>query len=275
VERETTVARKLVLDAEIAIKQEQDDMRNAEKAGVTTTKPERTFGEMLNAIGDCLSDLASSNDQEDREDEDDDEEDPAGGRLSEDEEPGRVMGTISKTVQYHMERFWQQQMKRDKLMQPGWGDVADYFCERDMKYRTTEFNVPAFIQPQMADDAVSSVLTRFGEPLETLDSGPRKSHEPQVTFRPRSSHMRLGSRKLQTHERIPSLPPAPMPDWSQIQQSKPVEPVSFNPCILHPTQIIIYTSDSAEDMVTAPALPEEWIGKLAFVTMYQFEMQYL
>ena len=77
-ERETALARKRVEDAETAIKQEQDHMRNAEKAGLKTTKPETTFQEMLNAIGDSLSDLASS----------DDEEDPAGGKPSEDDEPG-------------------------------------------------------------------------------------------------------------------------------------------------------------------------------------------
>jgi len=78
VERETTVARKRVEDAETAIEQEQDDMRNAEKAGLTTTKPETTFEAMLNAKGDSLSDLACSNDGEDGEDDDDDEEHPAG-----------------------------------------------------------------------------------------------------------------------------------------------------------------------------------------------------
>jgi len=53
---------------------------------------------MSNTIGDSLSDLASSENGEDGEDEDDDEEDPAGGKFSEDDEPGWVMGTISKTV---------------------------------------------------------------------------------------------------------------------------------------------------------------------------------
>ena len=38
-ERETTAARKLVDDAETAIEQKQDDMRNPEKVGLTTTKP--------------------------------------------------------------------------------------------------------------------------------------------------------------------------------------------------------------------------------------------
>jgi len=125
VERETTVARKRVEDAEIAIKQEQDDMRNAEKGGLTTTKPETTFQEMLSAIRDSLSDLASSEDEEDGEADNDDEEDPAGDKLSKDDEPGWVMGTISKTVQYRMERFRQKQMKLDELTQPGWGDAAD------------------------------------------------------------------------------------------------------------------------------------------------------
>jgi len=49
-------------------------MGNVEKAQSTITKPEITFEGMLNAIGDSLSDLASSDDEEDGEDEDDDEE---------------------------------------------------------------------------------------------------------------------------------------------------------------------------------------------------------
>jgi len=102
-ERETAVARKRVEDAETAIKQEQDDMRNAEKEGLTTTKPETTFEEMLNAIGVSLSDLANSDDGEHGEDEDDDEEDPAAGKCNEDDEPGWVMRTISMMVQYRME----------------------------------------------------------------------------------------------------------------------------------------------------------------------------
>jgi len=63
------------------------------------------------------------------EDEDDDEHDPELVKLSEDDEPGWVMGTISKTVQHRMERFRQKQIKFDKLTQPGWGDTANYFCE--------------------------------------------------------------------------------------------------------------------------------------------------
>jgi len=100
---------------------------------------------MLVAIGDSLSDLASSDNGVDGEDEDDEETEQ--GKLSEDDEPGWVMGTITKTVQKRMERFRQKQMKLDELTQLGWEDAADYFCERDKKYGTFELGVPAVVQP--------------------------------------------------------------------------------------------------------------------------------
>ena len=230
-ERETAVAKTRVEDAETAIQQEQDDMRNVEKVGLTTTKPETTFEEMLNTIGDSLCNLASSDDGAHGEDHDDDEEKPVAGKVSEDDESGWAMGTIPETVHQRLERFRQKQMKLDQLKQPGGGDAADYIHERDKKSGTTELNVPAVVQPKTADDAASSVPTTFSEPLDTIDSVPGELEMPQVTSLPGSGHMRLGSRKLQTHEPIPSLPPAAMTDWSQIQQSKPVEPVSFNPWI--------------------------------------------
>jgi len=40
-------------------------MRNVEKAGLTTSMPENTSGEMLNAIGEWHSNFASSNNEED------------------------------------------------------------------------------------------------------------------------------------------------------------------------------------------------------------------
>ena len=93
---------------------------------------------MFTAIWDSLSDLASSENEEDGEDKDDDEADTELGKLSEDDESGWVMGTISKTLQHRMERVRQMQMKLDELSQPVWGDVADYFRERGIMYGTTE-----------------------------------------------------------------------------------------------------------------------------------------
>jgi hypothetical protein len=91
VERETAGATKRGEDAEEAVQQEQDDMTHAEHAGLTSREPEKMFEEMLVAIGDSLSDLASSNDGEDGEDEDDVETEQ--GKLSKNDEPVWVMGT--------------------------------------------------------------------------------------------------------------------------------------------------------------------------------------
>jgi len=62
VERETAGARKRVEDREAAIQREQDDMTHAEIVRLTSREPEKTFEEMLVAIGDSLSDLASLDD---------------------------------------------------------------------------------------------------------------------------------------------------------------------------------------------------------------------
>jgi len=120
VERETAGARKRVDDAETAIKQEQEDMTNAENVGLTSRKPEKTFDEILPAMGDSLRYLPSSDDADNGQDEEGDEDEER-GKLSENDEPCWVIGTISKTVQQHMERFAQRQVKLDELTQPGRG----------------------------------------------------------------------------------------------------------------------------------------------------------
>jgi len=82
------------------------------------------------------------------------------------------MGTITKTVQQHMERFRQKQMKLNELSQPGWEDAADYFRERDEKYGTSELRVPAVVQPQTKEDALAPPPTTFEELIESLDIVP-------------------------------------------------------------------------------------------------------
>jgi len=163
VETETAVARKRVQDAETAIMQELKDMTTAESAGATTTKPETMFEVMLNAIRDSLSNLASSDNEQDGEDEEDDEEDTELGKLCDQDEPGWVMGTISKTVQHHMESFRQKQMRLDELTQLGWGVTANYFCERDMHSGTAELMVPAIFKHQIDTTAATPSPTSFGE----------------------------------------------------------------------------------------------------------------
>jgi hypothetical protein len=147
VERETAVARKRVQDPDASIMQELKDMTTAENAEATTRIPDTMFEEILNASRDRLRDLASCDDEGSGEGEEDDEENTELGKLSDDTETGWVMGTISKTVQCCMESFQQKRMTLDELTQSGWGDAANYFHERDMRYGTTELNVPAGFKP--------------------------------------------------------------------------------------------------------------------------------
>jgi hypothetical protein len=127
VERETAVAKNRVQDAETAIMQELNIMTTAESAGRTSRQPEPTCEEIFNGIGDSLSDLATSDDEQDGEDKEDDEDDTALSKLSVDPEPGWVMVIISKTLQHRMESLRQKQMRLDESKQPGSGDAANHF----------------------------------------------------------------------------------------------------------------------------------------------------
>jgi len=167
VERETAGARKRVEDAEAAVQQKQEDMKHAAIAGLTTREPEKTFEVTMVAIGDSLSNLASSGDGEDGEYDNDDKTEH--GKLSEDDEPGWVIGTITNTVQQHMDWFRLKQMKLDVFTQPGLEGAAEYFHERYKMYGTSKLNVPAIVQPYMDDDAVARVPTTFGELMESLE----------------------------------------------------------------------------------------------------------
>jgi hypothetical protein len=96
-------------------------MRNAENVALTTRKPENTFKEMLNAFGDSLSDLTSSDDEEDGEDEDDNNKDTELGKQTKDGACSWAMRTILKIVLQCLNGFQQKQMKLYKLTQPRWG----------------------------------------------------------------------------------------------------------------------------------------------------------
>jgi phosphoglycerate dehydrogenase-like enzyme len=144
-------------------------MAYAEMAGLTPREPEQTFGEMITAIRDNLSDHASSDNGENGDDED---EETGLGKVREDDEPSWVMGTISKMVQQRIESFRQKQMKIDELTQLGWEDAADDFRERDKKYGTAESRVLVVVQPQTDDDILAPPPTTFGELMESLDIVP-------------------------------------------------------------------------------------------------------
>jgi hypothetical protein len=105
----STGARKRVEDTEATVQQEQEDMKNPGNAVLKNREPEKTFWEMMLAMGHRLSVLGSSDDEEDREHDNDKETEQ--GKLSEDDEPSWVMDTITKTVKNPMERFCPEQIK--------------------------------------------------------------------------------------------------------------------------------------------------------------------
>jgi hypothetical protein len=188
----------------------------------------------LNAIGDSLRDLASSDDQQDGEDEEDDEKDTELGKLSDDDEPGWVMGTIAKTVQHRMESFRQTLMRLDESTQLGWGDAANYFSERDIRYGTAKVKVQAVVKPQIDSTTATPSPITVGEHMQTPEIVRGQSEMPAVTSRPGSGQMRLGSEKPQSNKFIPVLSPGMAPDSIPHQDANSVEPVSFYPCMKHP-----------------------------------------
>jgi len=117
---------------------------------------------MPNTVGDGLSNLASFEDEVDKKNEDDDEEDTELGKLSDDDEPGWVMATISKTVQHRMQTFWEEQMRLAELTQPGWRDAADNFGERDIKYGMIALQAAAVVKPQTDTTGASPSPTTIG-----------------------------------------------------------------------------------------------------------------
>jgi len=138
-----------------------------------------TFKNMIVAIRGSLSDFGSFDNVEDGEHEDDEETEQ--GKLSEDDEPSWVMGTINKTVQQLMQRFWKKPMKLDESIQPGLEDAANYFHERDEKYGTFKLWVPAVVQPQTDNNAVALAPRTFGDIMECLDIVPGISQMPERT----------------------------------------------------------------------------------------------
>ena len=132
---------------------------------------------MMVVIGHSLRLIGSSDDGEDREDENDEETEQR--KLSEDDEPGWVMGATSKTFQHRMEILRQKPIKFDELTEPGWGDSADYLRERDTKYGSTELRIPVVVILETDHDVAAPALEPFGELMECFDIVPGRSQMVQ------------------------------------------------------------------------------------------------
>jgi len=207
-------------------------MKSSDIEELTTTVPNKTLQEMLVAIGNSMSDVAYSDDVEDAEGEGD--EGTEQRKVREDDEPGWVMGTITKTVQQSMERFRQKQMTLGELTQPGWEDAPEYIHETHKKYGTSELTIPAVDQQQMVDDTAAPARTPVGGLMECLEIVLGISQMLQGPSRPGIIHIRLGSVNPQSNLIISSFESAAEPDTSHLLKVKAVEPGSFYPGIKPP-----------------------------------------
>jgi len=219
-------------DVVTVIKQEQEDMRKAENAGLISRGPENNILEMMVAIRGNLIDFASSDTEEDGNE--DDNEDTKLGKLGEDNKPGLVMGTISKTVQQRSERFRQIYIEHDQLTRLVWGNTANYFRERDSECGTTYWSIPAAIEPQTDDVVATPAPTAFEEQIEWLDIILRRVRIPQGMSQLGSSHMSKSCLKPQWHNGGACLLPDMEPEWSPVHNVMPVEPVCIYPWISPP-----------------------------------------
>jgi hypothetical protein len=112
---------------------------------------------------------------------DDDDIDTALGKRSDDDKPSWVLGTISKPLPQHMGKSHQKQIKLDECTQPGWGDTAHYFCERDIKFWTTESKVPIVVNSIMDKVEAAPAAKRIGELMESHQIVPGKSQMSPAT----------------------------------------------------------------------------------------------
>jgi hypothetical protein len=138
-----------------------------------------------------------------------------------------------------MESFQQKQMRLDKLNKPRWGDAANYFREREMRYWTAGLNVPVVAKPQIDTTAATPSPVTVGEHMQTPEIVRGQSDMAAVTCWPGSSQMGLGLEKRRSHKVILVLSPVMATDSMPIQDGNPVEPVSFYPCMKNPLLITI------------------------------------
>ena len=112
--RETAGARKQVEDAEAVVHQAHEDIDYAKTAGLISREHKRMFEVMLVAIGQTLIVLSSVDHVKHGEDEDEEIEQ---GTHSEDDEPGWVTETTTKTIPQCMSRFRYKLIKLHELQE--------------------------------------------------------------------------------------------------------------------------------------------------------------
>ena len=91
--------------------------------------------------------------------------------------------------------------------------------------------VPVVVKPQIDTTAATTPPKTFVDRMPPIDIPRGQCQMPAVTSPPGNSQMGLGSEERQLHKVFPVLSLDWAPDPTQILNAKPVEPISFYPCI--------------------------------------------
>jgi len=100
-ERDTPVAGTNVQETEREIWEDLTDMMTAEHVGTTARKNSTRFKAIMNSIGNSMSGLKSSDNEQYREDKEDDNKDPERGKPNDHDTPGLEICSISKIGLHH------------------------------------------------------------------------------------------------------------------------------------------------------------------------------
>lgn len=188
-----------------------------------TRVPKNSFEEILIAIEACLSNLAILDDKEDVDVKADDRNGSELGKLSENDEPGWVMGTLSKEVPQSMETYLVMEIWHDELTQLRWWDMADYFPYRDMKCWMAALKLLPIVISLADKVAATPGTTKFVKLIVTVDNVPGKSQMLDGHPHQGCSHTMLGFPKPQSDKQIMSRLPDAASNLLSIKQLKPSE----------------------------------------------------
>jgi hypothetical protein len=151
-----------------------------------TTK--MTFEVMMEAIRDSVDDVTTSDEEDDHYDNISDGQDYDDAKLSDDDAPGWVVGTINKSVQERLETVPMKRIKLQELTTLAWAEAEADFTIRNRKYGTTKLKILTVVTLNTTINTANTSI--FGHFRDALNRVPvTKSPMAQPPSSPIGSHL--------------------------------------------------------------------------------------
>jgi hypothetical protein len=162
VKSETAAAGKRVAETEAAVERERISVLKRAAAGTT----KMTFEEMLEAIGDSVDNVATSDEEDNDEDNEEDGEDNNDAKLGNGNEPEWVVDTINQSVPAQLDLLLTKEMNFVELTTLGSADAENDFRTCDRKYITTKLKIQAVVTLNAISDTANA--SKFHHFMDTL-----------------------------------------------------------------------------------------------------------